>query len=117
MRRTSRKIWVSKVNGVCYECNQVRSRGTVEEVIRGTHAVEGGGIESGVNVVCTSDGVGSEEGDDLEGREASCIVEAGQNVGNAVLGLRDETINSGGGRVGTTGKELELRRTLMKATY
>ena len=68
-------------------------------------------------MVRTRNGVRSKERDDLEGREASCIVEAGQNVGDAVLGLRDETVNSGGGRVGTTGKELELRRTLMKATY
>ena len=85
------------------------------EQVRGR--VERRARDSGVDVVRTRNGVRSKERDDLEGREASCIVEAGQNVGDAVLGLRDEAVNSGGSRVGTTGKELELRRTLMKATY
>ena len=85
----------------------------MKEVVRATHAVEGRSVERGVDVVRTRNGVRSKERDDLEGREASCIIEAGKNVGDAVLGLRDETVNSGGGRVGTTGKELELRRTLM----
>ena len=112
MRRTSRKIWVSKVNGVCYECNQVRSPDTVKEVIRATHAVEGGGIEGGVDVVGTGNGVGSEEGDDLEGRESSSVIETLENVGDAVLGLGDQTVDSRSGGIGATSEELETRCTL-----
>ena len=109
---------MSKVNGVCDECSQVRSSGTVKEVIRATHAVERCGIEGGVDVVGTSDGVGSEEGDDLEGREASGIVEPLQDLSDVVLRLRDQTVNGGGSRVGATGTELELRSTLSdEASY
>ena len=77
-----------------------------------TYAVEGRGVEVGVDVVGTSDGVGSEEGDDLEGCEASGIVEPLQDLSNVVLGLRDETVNGGGSRVGATGTELKLGSTL-----
>ena len=84
----------------------------MKEVVRATHAVEGGGIEGGVDVVGTGNGVGSEEGDDLEGRESSGIVEPLQDLSNVVLGLRDQTVNGGGSRVGATGTELELRSTL-----
>ena len=77
-----------------------------------TYAVERRGIEVGVDVVGTSDGVGSEEGDDLEGCEASGIVEPLQDLSDVVLRLRDQTVNGGGSRVGATGTELELRSTL-----
>ena len=84
----------------------------MREVIRSTHAVERCGIEGGVDVVGTSDGVGSEEGDDLEGRESSSIIETLKNVGDAVLGLGDQTVDSRGSRVGATSKELETGCTL-----
>ena len=84
----------------------------MREVIRATHAVERCGIESGVDVVGTSDGVGSEEGDDLEGRESSSVIETLENVGDAVLGLGDQTVDSRGSRVGATSKELETGCTL-----
>ena len=88
------------------------------EVIRGTHAVERCGIQGRVDVVGTSDGVGSEEGDDLEGREASGIVEPLQDLSDVVLRLRDETVNGGGRRVGAAGTELKLRSTLSdKSSY
>ena len=112
MRRTSRKIWVSNVNGVCYDRSQVRSPGTVKEVIRGTHTVERCGIEGGVDVVGTGNSVGSEEGDDLEGRESSSVIETLENVGDAVLGLGDQTVDSRGSRVGATSEELETGSTL-----
>ena len=86
--------------------------GSSYERLRVTYAVEGRSVEVGVDVVGTSDGVGSEEGDDLEGREASGIVEPLQDLSNVVLRLRDQTVNGGGSRVGTTGTELELRSTL-----
>ena len=103
---------MSKVNGVCYEWSQVRSSGTVKEVIRATHAVERCGIESGVDVVGTSDGVGSEEGDDLEGRESSSVIETLKNVGDAVLGLGDQTVDSRSGGIRATSEELKTGCTL-----
>ena len=81
-------------------------------MIRATHAVEGRGIESGVDVVGTGNGVGSEEGDDLEWRESSSVIETLENVGDAVLGLGDQTVDSWGSRVGATSKELETGCTL-----
>ena len=84
----------------------------MNEVIRATHAVEGRGIESGVDVVGTSDGVGSKEGDDLEGCESSSVIETLKNVGDAVLGLGDQTVDSRGSRVGATSEELETGSTL-----
>ena len=70
------------------------------------------------SAVSAGDVVGSEEGDDLEGREASGIVEPLQDLSNVVLGLRDQTVNGGGSRVGATGTELELRSTLSdKSSY
>ena len=103
---------MSKVNGVCDEWSQVRSSGTVKEVIRATHAVEGRCVESGVDVVGTGNSVGSEEGDDLEGRESSSVIETLENVGDAVLGLGDQTVDSRSSRVGATSEELKTRCTL-----
>ena len=64
-------------------------------------------------MVRTRNGVRSKERDDLEGREASGIVETLQDLSNVVLGLRNETVNGGGSRVGAAGTELELRSTLL----
>ena len=80
--------------------------------LRVTYAVEGRGVEVGVDVVGTSDGVGSEEGDNLEGRESSGVIETLKDVGDAVLGLGDQTVDSRSGRVGATSKELETGCTL-----
>ena len=92
--------------------SQVRSTGTVKEVIRATHAVEGGGIEGGVDVVGTGNGVGSEDGDDLEGREATGIVETLENSRDVVGRQGDETLDSRGSRILATSKELETGCTL-----
>ena len=93
--------------------NAVRSDDeALKEVIRATHAVEGRGIESRVDVVGAGNSVGSEEGDDLEGRESSSVVETLKDVGDAVLGLGDQTVDSRSGRVGATSKELETGCTL-----
>ena len=84
----------------------------MKEGIRATHAVEGRGIESGVDVVGTGNGVGSEEGDDLEWRESTGVIETLKNIGDAVLGLGDQTVDSRGSGVGATSKELETGCTL-----
>ena len=53
-----------------------------------------------------------QERDHLEGREATGVLEALQNAGNAVLGLRNEAVDGGDGLVGAASQELELRCTL-----
>ena len=84
----------------------------MREVIRATHAVERCGIEGGVDVVGTGNSVGSEEGDNLEGRESSSVIETLENVGDAVLGLGDQTVDSRSGCIGATSEELETGCTL-----
>ena len=54
----------------------------------------------------------SEERDDLEGSEASGILETLENLGDAVLRLRNETLDGSDGLVGATSQKLELRSTL-----
>ena len=81
--------------------------GASYEGLRVTYAVEGRGIEVGVDVVGTSDGVGSEEGDDLEWRESSGVIETLKNIGDAVLGLGDQTVDSRSGCIGATSEELK----------
>ena len=80
--------------------------------LRVTYAVEGRSVEVGVDVVGTGNGVGSEEGDDLEWRESSSVIETLKNVGDAILGLGDQTVDSRSGGIGATSKELETRCTL-----
>ena len=63
-------------------------------------------------MVRTRNGVRSKERDDLEGRESSSVIETLKNVGDAVLGLGDQTVDSRGSRVGATSEELETRCTL-----
>ena len=75
--------------------------------LRVTYAVEGRGIEVRVDVVGTSDGVRSEEGDDFEGSEPSGILETLENFGHIVLRLRNQAVDSGDGVVGAAGKELQ----------
>ena len=103
---------MSKVNGVCCEGSQVRSAGTRNSIWSATHAVERCGIEGGVDVVGTGNGVGSEEGDDLEGRESTGVIETLKNVGDAVLGLGDQTVDSRSGCIGATSEELKTGCTL-----
>ncbi len=76
------------------------------------HAVERCGIEGGVDVVSTGDGVRGQEGNDLSRREATCVLKAFKDGGDAVLGLGDETLDGRGGRIGTTCKEFQTRCTL-----
>ena len=59
-------------------------------------------------MVGTGDTVGSKERDDLEGSEASSVLEARQESGDVALGLRNETVDGGSGGIGATSKELEL---------
>ena len=53
------------------------------------------------------------ERDDLEGSEASGIVETLENLGNAVLRLRNEALDCGDGLVRAAGQELNLGGTLV----
>ena len=71
--------------------------------------------EGGVDVVGTGNSVGSEEGDDLEWRESSGVIETLKNVGDAVLGLGDQTVDSRSGGIGATSEELETGCTLSSA--
>jgi len=68
--------------------------------------VEGGSGDRGVNNIGGSDGVGGQESDGLLGREAG-IGEAGQDLGDAVGGLRDSQVGSG--RLGGGAAEVELQ--------
>lgn len=56
--------------------------------------------------------MGREERDNLEGREASSIIETLENFGDVVLRLRDQTIDGSDGLVRAASQELETRRTL-----
>ena len=102
LSNTSRNTWVSKVKGVCKHPS-AKFRGRVTA----TYRVKGRGIDGLINFVGTSNGMRGKEGDDLEGREVTGVGEALQNFSNAILGLRDETIDSGGGLIRTTGQEFE----------
>ena len=53
-----------------------------------------------------------QERDDLEGREATGIVETLENSRHVVGRQGDEALDSRGGRVLAASKELELRSTL-----
>ena len=79
-----------------------------------THRVEGSSVDGLVDLVGTRDGVRGKERDDLEGREATSILETLENLGDAVLRLRDEALNSGDGLVGAASQELKLRSFLLK---
>ena len=59
----------------------------------------------------------SKEGDNLEGREASGVLEAVEDAGHAVLRLGDETLDSSDGLVGAASQELELRSTLKEYSW
>lgn len=82
-----------------------------------TYAVEGSGIDGRVNLVCTSDGVRSEERNNFEGREVACIGKASKDGVYTVLGLRDQTDNGRDGRVRTASKEFKLGSTLDTHEY
>ena len=99
---------MSKVNGV-YKRDVSPWLREIEGV---AHSVERCSVKRLVNMVSTSDGVRSEERDDLEGSEASGILETLENLGDAVLRLRDQANDSRDSRVRTAGQELYLRGTL-----
>ena len=77
-----------------------------------THTIEWSGIDCLVDLVGTSDRMRGKKGDDLKRSETSGIIETLKNLGHIVLRLGDQAINSGDGRVRTTGQELETRGTL-----
>ena len=81
---------------------------------RNTYGVERRGVECRVDMVRTGNSVGSKEGNDLEGREATSIVEAGQDRSHVILRLGNEAVDGGGSGVGATGKELELGCSLWR---
>ncbi len=80
----------------------------------GTDGVEGSGVDGGVDLVGTGDGVGREESDDFIGREVASVLEPREDRGDVVLGLRDQTVHSRDSLVRTTSQELELRSTLLR---
>lgn len=63
-------------------------------------------------MISTGDGVRGQEGDDLSGRESTCVLKACKNGGDAVLGLGDETLDGRGNCIGTTSKEFQTGCTL-----
>ena len=76
------------------------------------YRVEGRSIDGFVNMVGTSNRVRSEERDNLEGSKASGVIETLKNLGDIVLGLRNQAFDGSDGLVRATGQELETWSTL-----
>lgn len=77
-----------------------------------TDGVEGRGIDTLVDLVCTGNRVRGEEGNDLEGREVAGIFETRENLGNIVLGLGNQALDGSDGLVRAAGQEFETGSTL-----
>ena len=99
---------MSKVNGV-YKRDVSPWLREIEGVV---HSVERCSVKRLVNVVSTSNGVRSQEGNHFSGGEATGILKSLQDRSDAILGLRNKALNGGSGCVRASGEELQAWSTL-----